>query len=180
MDGRSRTSRKQPHELRGKLAARWRMANRRVAAATREVAAVRQKVGAARELDSDAGELVDKWETTAAACFAVARLELRGEEMRCETMADRRRNSGNGRGLHERKEDRQTRDTATPARGGCGRKRRADEGCDASDNALSTGRMRDFDEIATTRRRAGRPGPRPKSDVFHGRLSILSGSMDGS
>ncbi|KAK9166498.1 hypothetical protein Scep_001689 [Stephania cephalantha] len=28
--------------------------------------------------------------------------------------------------------------------------------------------------------RAGRQGPRPKSDVFHGRPSIFSGSMDGS
>ncbi|KAK9083551.1 hypothetical protein Scep_030022 [Stephania cephalantha] len=28
--------------------------------------------------------------------------------------------------------------------------------------------------------RAGRQGPRPKSDVFHGRPSILSGFMDGS
>ncbi|KAK9095539.1 hypothetical protein Scep_027008 [Stephania cephalantha] len=46
--------------------------------------------------------------------------------------------------------------------------------------AVSTGRTRDFDEIMTTRWRAGRQGPRPKSDVFHGRPSILSGSMDGS
>ncbi|KAK9125160.1 hypothetical protein Scep_014006 [Stephania cephalantha] len=45
--------------------------------------------------------------------------------------------------------------------------------------ALSIGRIRDFDEIATTRWRARRQGPRPKSDVFHGRPSILSGSIDG-
>ncbi|KAK9125156.1 hypothetical protein Scep_014002 [Stephania cephalantha] len=44
----------------------------------------------------------------------------------------------------------------------------------------SDARFRRNRDDAMERVRAGRQGPRPKSDVFHGRPSIFSGSMDGS
>ncbi|KAK9148415.1 hypothetical protein Scep_007172 [Stephania cephalantha] len=85
--------------------------------------------------------------------------------------AGRRRSSGGG------------------AAGGAARRRRRSCGADGAVVALSAGRMRDFDEIATTRWRAGRQGPRPKPEVLmvvcryipiECTLGLLSGSMDAS
>ncbi|KAK9094524.1 hypothetical protein Scep_025993 [Stephania cephalantha] len=63
-------------------------------------------------------------------------------------------------------------------------------GCDAMNGAVARCRPIGCAISTKSRRRdgaiveivveAGRQGPRPKSDVFHGRPSILSGSMDGS
>ncbi|KAK9134114.1 hypothetical protein Scep_013642 [Stephania cephalantha] len=129
VDGGEAAADGQPHELRGKLQARWRMANQRVAAA---IAGSRRRCsnGSARlrELDADAGRLVSSWTkaaTPAGSAAAAAQVKRACSEARRiggDERAAQRRSAG---GSHQHANDSGRRRRAADRRAAAAQRRSA-------------------------------------------------------